>query len=550
MTEVNRFAGALLLAVACHPPQGDSSTCGKLAVSTAAAASNELLAGLIERAEKAGATTTLVVSEGLGSEGDRTGGYLTLPKERCVLVFARGSKGVGDLDLFVYADDGTALATDESSSAEAAVVVCPPHADRAYVTARIATGAGVVAVGAAEISVDKAAAAANAVGARSRGEESGRLESWPGLETTVAAHRKSIGSSWEDVRRFATLVDPRAATRTTVAIEAGRCLDVLVVPSEEVPSLEVVAEDDGGRIVARAQIEGRDRARAMVVCSDAGDTISVVARPRGGSGLAAFVLGRSPKKAASEIETRVRIEHVSQAGTAERARAELAKLVDVGWGKGKASGSGEARLGRRTSLDLKLATGCSRLDVVAGHPLGPLSAALWDDAGSLLAESAGSSRATLYACGPARTTRLDVESGGRPGPFVVDARTLVDTPAEALKRPLAAARLIDRVIGSSDEDPKMLAGVRAIDLDAGKLFSSSFVVPASACTEVVVALDAGAGLDVRVVDEASGEDAIGRGQQVASQRICGNKSSRRAKLEVRVDQGPAPGLVLFRTATD
>lgn len=106
------------------------------------------------------------------------------------------------------------------------------------------------------------------------------------------------------------------------------------------------------------------------------------------------------------------------------------------------------------------------------------------------------------------------------------------------------------MIGSSDEDPKMLAGVRAIDLDAGKLFSSSFVVPASACTEVVVALDAGAGLDVRVVDEASGEDAIGRGQQVASQRICGNKSSRRAKLEVRVDQGPAPGLVLFRTATD
>ncbi len=68
--------------------------------------------------------------------------------------------------------------------------------------------------------------------------------------------------------------------------------------------------------------------------------------------------------------------------------------------------------------------------------------------------------------------------------------------------------------------------------------------------EVVVALDAGSGLDLRVVDEASGEDAIERRQQVASQRICDNKSSRRTKLEMRVDRGPAPSLVLFRTAGD
>jgi len=546
MTHTWWVALVVALSFACDHAKVDCSDPGKLLLVSPTPLGNELLEGLIERALKAGASSPIVIGEGIGSEGDRTGGFVSLPKDRCVLVFARGSKGVGDLDLFVYGDDGAPLATDESSSAEAAVVVCPPHPERAYVTARIATGTGVVAVGAAEITVDKAVAAAGAIGAKSQGEESGRLESWPGLEAKVASHRKSIGSSWEDVRRFATLVDPRAATRTTVAIEAGRCLDVLVVPSDEVPSLEVVAEDETGRIVARAQADGRDR--SMVLCSDAGDSISVAARPRGGSGLVAFVLGRSPKRAASEIETRVRIEHVSQPESAERARAQLAKLVDLGWGKGKASGSGEARLGRRTSLDVKLGAGCSRLDVVAGHPLGPLSAALWDDAGSLLAESAGSSRATLYACGKARSSRLDVESGGRPGPFVVDTRTFVDVPAEVLKRPLAAARLLDRVVGSSDEDPRPLASARAIDLEQGKLFSSSFVVPASTCTEVVVALDAGgAGLDVRVVDEASGEDAIGRGQLVASQRLCGNKSSRRAKLEVRVDRGPAMGLVIFRT---
>jgi len=55
------------------------------------------------------------------------------------------------------------------------------------------------------------------------------------------------------------------------------------------------------------------------------------------------------------------------------------------------------------------------------------------------------------------------------------------------------------------------------------------------------------GLDGHTGTRASGEDAIGRGQLVASQRLCGNKSSRRAKLEVRVDRGPAMGLVIFRT---
>ncbi len=527
------------------PPCPDPND--KLALATAPRPGYGLLDPLVERAEQAGARQITVIADGVGSEGDRTGGYIKLPSKSCVVVFARASKGVGDLDLFVYADDGTIVATDESSSAEAAVVLCPPVPERVYVAARIANGGGSLSVGAAEVEPGAAPRVASALGARTQGQESGRLESWPGLEAKVAAHRKALGSSWEDVRRFATLVDPRAATRSSITIDPGRCIDVMVVPSEEVPSLEVVAEEKGGRIVARAASEGRDR--TLVLCSDAGDEITIAARPRGGAGLAAFVIGRSPKRAASEIAHKTRIEHLSQSETAETARTLLAKQVDLSWGKGNPAGAGEARLGSRTTLDLRLAEGCSRLDVVAGHPLGPLTAALWDGA-ALLAESSGSARATLYACGPKRALRLDVESGGRPGPFVVDARTVSGQSADVQKRPLAAARVLDRFIGSSDDPPTLLGDARAVELDSARMLSSSFVVPQSSCTEVVVALESGAGVEVRIVDEASGDDVIGRGLSVASQRLCGNKSSRRAKLEVRVDKGPAPALIAFQTSKD
>ena len=50
----------------------------------------------------------------------------------------------------------------------------------------------------------------------------------------------SLGGRWEDVRRLAMPVSPRAASRLSAALEPGRCLDVLVIPSEEVSSLEVV----------------------------------------------------------------------------------------------------------------------------------------------------------------------------------------------------------------------------------------------------------------------------------------------------------------------
>ncbi|NUP09356.1 MAG: hypothetical protein HOW73_25160 [Polyangiaceae bacterium] len=534
-----------VLAASCTSEPACPSPSPPLAVAEPPANAGALLGELADKAARAGASPLVVVAEGIASEGDRIGGFLTLPKDRCVLIYARGSKGLSDLDLFGYADDGSPLGSDESESRDAAFVLCPPIPGRVYVTARVASGAGLVAIGAQEVAPDEAPRAASAIGARTVGEDTGRLESWPGLENKIATHRRAIGSTWEDVRRFATLVDSRAATRTTVTIDPGRCLDVLVIPTEDVPSLDVVAESDNGRVIARAWPEGRDR--SMLLCSEAGDDITIAARPRGGSGLAAFVVGRSPKGTISEIAEPTRIERVSQDQTAEHARSDLAKVADSSWGKAAPAGAGEARLGSRTSLDLKLMAGCTRLDVLAGKPLGPVAAALWASDGALLAESEGSARTTLYTCGAARAARIDVESRGRPGPFVVDQRTWKTLPPEISKRPAAAGRLLDRLLGAEVVAPTAMEDARAIDLEEAKLHTSSFVVAQGTCTEVFVALDAGSGIDVRLVDEVTQKDVLGRGKLVASQRICGGKTSRKARLELRVDDGPAPALVLFRT---
>lgn len=543
------LAGPFLVAIACgSSPSPCPSPSAPLAVIDPPKSAAALLGNVADQASRRGADALVVIAEGVASEGDRVGGFASVPEGACVVVYARGSKGVADLDLFAFADDGSPLGADESSSADPAILLCPPLPGRVYFAARVASGSGLVAVGAQRVRAESASAVAAAAGAKPRGEETGRLESWPGLEAKLAAHRRAVGSSWQDVRRFAVGLDPRAATRTSAAVEPDRCLDVLIVPTDEVPALDVVAEDASGRVVARALTDGRDR--TMVLCSREGANVTIAARPRGGSGSAAFLLSRGPKGGAPEISDAVRIDYVSSSLPVEKARAELARDADAAWGKPLDVGGGRAKTGSRTSRSAKLARGCTRLDVIAGEPLGPVSAAVWDDAGVLVSESDGALRATLYACGGERSVRVDVESGGAPGPFVIDARTWKDPPAELLKRPRAAARLLDRIAGTEVLPPSTVESARSVDLEADRLGTSGFVVAAGSCAEAIVALESGAGLDLRMVDEASGEDVTGRGRYVASQRICGGKTSRKVRLELRVDEGPGPALVLLRTQRD
>lgn len=503
-----------------------------------------LFDGLDATVEKSGAKALVPVADGYLAEGDRVGGFISIEPGACLLVYGRGSRGVRDLDLFVFGEDGSVVGADEGGSSNPAIIACSPLPDRVFASVRVASGSGRVAIGAHVVPASVAPVVARLAEARVPGVESGRLESWPGLESRILAHRKKLGSTWDDIRRFATEVDPRAPTVSSVAIDPGTCIDVFAVPSDDVPAFELAGESPDGRVLVRSEADGRDR--MFVVCSEAGESLNVTLRPRGAGGQIALIVGRSAKGAASEFDADVLVQRTTATGTPEEARAAFAKRVDRAWGDATLIGRGVAKSNAKTSLSLDAPEGCSRIDLHAGLPLGSFEASLWTEDGALLAEGAGGLRTSLLACVATRQKlRLDVGATGKEGPFIAERRTSKATPALA-KHALAAARIFERLVGVNDATPAELATASPIAIEPGKRAELVVEVGAGECIEPLVALDGFlGGFDQRLVDVTSGRDALTRGRFVTSQRLCSDAATR-ARLEVVADGGPHTGLVFIR----
>ncbi|MGK4003150.1 hypothetical protein WMF31_11045 [Sorangium sp. So ce1036] len=501
-----------------------------------------------ERAAQAGAGPLRVLGADMASDGDRLGAFVEVPAGECMLGMARVSPGIGDVDLFAFEDDGSAFSTDEAADARASILVCPPHPRRLYVMARVMSGAGAVSLGVQSVPVKAADAVARAVGARGRvGDESGRLESWPGLEAKIRAHRAAIGARWEDTRRIALPVGSRTASRIGATLEGGRCLDVLVSPSNEVASLEVVAEDETGRIVARARERGPDR--SLTLCSTVSIDLSIAVRSRGTQGLVAVVVGRSQPGAEAEISHATPIERVTEGRELAEARAAHGRaLAGLGYGAPRVS-TGAARLGSRTTLPIELPAGCARIDVLAGKPLADVLAELWSDDHALLGRARGGARATLFTCGGGGPARVDVESMARPGPFAVEVRKEPKAPPALVAHPLAAGRLLGRMSATGPSGAAAAEGVRVVALDAARLKILPLQIPANTCAEVIAALDAeGVGLDLRLVDTSTGESSLARARHVVSDSRCAGAAPVPASIELRLAAGKGGALVLTRTS--
>src|SRR5690606_936311 len=140
------------------------------------------------------------------------------------------------------------------------------HPTRVYVVARAMRGSGPVAVGVMQVPARAADAVSQAVEVRGRpGEDTGKLGVWPGLERKIRERRARLGGHWDDVRRVVLPVDARADAALSVGIDDKRCLDLLVVPGEDLTSIDVQLVDAQGRVIARGSPPSRDR--ALVICS-------------------------------------------------------------------------------------------------------------------------------------------------------------------------------------------------------------------------------------------------------------------------------------------
>jgi hypothetical protein len=543
---------AALTACSAAPPPPPAPAAGPPPITSLHVLSDHLdahpwLAPQAAVAIAAGAGPLQILGADVASEGDRLGAFVAIPENECLLAYTRASPTIVDVDLFAYDDDGSAFASDESPEVEAAVLVCPPHPRRLYVVARVMAGAGMLAVGVQSVPRAAEGAVARAVGTRGRpGEDSGRLDAWPGLEGRIRAHRLAIGARWDDVRRVVVPMSPRAATRISATIEANRCLDVLATPSEEVASFDLLAEDSNARIVARGREQGRDR--SLVLCSATAVSITLSVRPRASQGLAAITIGRSATFAAPEIAASARFIRVTQPAELDVARAALATTLNgKGYAAPKSVANGTARVGSRTSIALDLPSGCARVDVIAGRPLADVTATLWDDKGAMIADTRGGAGATIFACGKGGPARLDLEALESPGPFAVEVRADHTAPPLLVAHPIAAARLLERLgAGGDPADASSAATATLVPLDPAQLKVFPITVPASSCVEVIAALDGGGtGVDLRLT--APGTDGtITRSPDVAGDRLCADSTPIQGAYELRLAAGKADALVITR----
>ncbi|MBI4953750.1 MAG: hypothetical protein HY908_17125 [Myxococcales bacterium] len=507
-----------------------------------------LLGAPAAAARGAGAGELVTLGAMVASEGDQVGAFVEVAAADCLLVLARPSESLEDVDLLLFSDAGDLVAADEAPEPAAAVLRCPPHPARMYAAARVVSGTGVLALGAMPVPLRAAAAVAAAVGARGRdGDATGRLAAWPGLEAKILERRRGLGSHWEDLRRAALPLDPTAATVMTVPIGARRCVDVLASPSAEVAEIDLEVLDREGRVVTRGEGVGRDR--AAVVCTEEAHEVTVRVRPRATSGTCALVVSRAPEGAVSELADAARVYAVTALRPlAAELAAHDAALARQGLGPPRSLGTGTARSDGAGALALVLEAGCARLDVVAGTPLGPFEATLWDEAGTRIAAGSGGAAVALFRCGPKGPVRLEVRARGVPGPFGVGTRTDAAPPPELLLLPRAASSLLARLDAAEGPvGPGAARGVERVPLGAGPRAVRPLPVPAGACVEVIAALAAPhAGVELRLVDPSVAEPRLARGEHATSARLCAGAADVAGTLELGLDAGSGEALVLRR----
>jgi len=510
-----------------------------------------LLGDLPQRASRLGAGPLAIVASGPMSEGERLGAFVDIPQDACLLAYGRASGSLEDIDLAAFAEEGNPVAVDEGPDPKPTILLCPPHPSRVYVAAHAASGEGLCVVAAQLVPKERAPEIGRAVGARgSVGGPPRTPEAWPGLDDLVRTHRGAVGGTWDEQRRVAIAVDTRAVSAVAFAVEENGCTDALVVPDEDVAVVDVDVLDGEGRLVGRAKDGGP--ARSVTVCSPIALSGSLQVRPHVGRGLVAVVVAKTKSGGARDLLTRPEVAWVAPAQPLDATRAARnAVLAKAGYAAPTSTQAGQLQLGRRATVPVELtsAAGCTRIDVVAGAPLALVEAAVWDDAGSLLASNEGAGDATLFACGKGKA-RVDLGTRGRPGPYAVLTRAERWRDPAFTAHPLAAGRMLARAaVGPQAVHEGGAGTVRHTVLDSTHQFMQSATIPAGQCLRIAIGVEGeGTGLEARLFDTATSEEIDrSHAQNAASLRGCATTSARPIRYELRATAGKLDAVIGERT---
>lgn len=534
-----------LVGLACHPGPARHG-----AAEPGIDEAVELLLGEdLRAARQLGADEPSLALTGTGISGDSLGAFADVPQGECALLLGRGTRGVQDVDVFAFDDDGTVIASDEAPTKNANLVVCPPGAARLFASARLASGVGMFGITLQSVAPARIAALGRRFGVASTrpSEVSELTSSWPGLDERLIEHRRRIGGPWETLRKVALPLDPRAYVNASALIEPGTCLDLYVMPSEDVAHVELEVLDASGRWIGSGEARGVDR--NLMVCSAELREVAIRSRPHAGRGLAALVV--SSASSAEVPASSARFDLRPEGSLEARRQASDARLAALGYARASLQRQGVLQTERRISIPLALEAGCSRLDVLTAAPLRSLRAWLWDARGQLIAEDVGGFDATLFACGPAQSVRLDLDTASRGGEFALEARHAAARSRAAEGNALAMGRLLSALDARGQLSLARLPDVQMVRVSSTQLARVSLVIPAGRCARVSAALDRNAsGLELRLLDVTSPSDEpgldateLGYGEYAASARMCAVKPAQErslvAELRANVGEGAA-----------
>jgi hypothetical protein len=459
-----------------------------------------------KRAELAGADTPRVLIAEPGAVGDRFTSVVAVNNQDCLLAMARGSEKIVDLDLYAYAEDGTMLGVDDKPNANPSLLICPPHPQHVYITARIATGQGLVAVGAHRVAADASNPVRHALHLEKGSLGDGMVAQEPDLESRILSHHRAIGGIWVAVAQSSIAVDSRVPTVTGLAVQENSCLDLLVIPSPRVAALEIELLDDRGYMLNRAPIGDRDR--WVIACSKEQRSVTLQVRPHEGSGTATLIISRGTYELGRT--TRLAIDLSDSRPLQLIADAEHQALERLGYTHEKLLGSFSIERGFQHRF---MATGthrCSRFDVFAGAPSFGVQARVYAPNGELLSVAGGLQHFPILACLPGKMTMV-LETQGRGGPVQVEQRQeITDTP-QVRNLPRAAARMFQRAwyLGKA-KTLGQFNGFESISLVGEKGWERELRLERGQCSSYFMSLDGDAsGIDLRIIDAKTDEIVSG-----------------------------------------
>jgi hypothetical protein len=276
--------------------------------------------------------------------------------------------------------------------------------------------------------------------------------------------------------------------------------------------------------------------------------VTVELRPHAGNGLAAVVLSRSTSVQPADLPLEVVRYDMTPLVPLTKALDVLEdRLESESYASPAPVSNGTGSIGHRKSHVLQLGRGCSRIDVVLGKPARGVEAWLYDESRNLISHADGSSGATLFGCGDAGAARVDIEALVRGGPYALSLRTARRASDALLQHPLAASRLLVRLIASGmASSPEVIGDPVVLSLSAERLVTEDVLVPVGRCVALAVALGSGAqGIELRLVDSRTEEELdLVVGTHSASARACasGPTPSLSLRAEMRTATGAAPAV--------